>query len=342
MRFVDGGAIIDSPLGWGHIELKNSDTVRTVVELASARSCDELSALIPGLARAEVEGLLVLLDNAGVIVAEKGANNRLEPENAGPNWWDFHDLLFHMRSRLGRHRGGYGATYRRKPKDVPPLVRDASGRTVVPLSRPDLDSRRATEPSFTDVLEGRRSIREYGTEPIDLDQLAEFLYRSARIQTVLPSDGVEFALRPSPSGGALQELDLYIGAAQCRGLSVGLYRYDALRHELHLVAQPSEMLEKLFEQAWHTGDKRSPLQVYVGITARCHRVFWKYESMAYALMLKNVGALYATMYLVASAMGLAPCALGGGNSELFCKVADLDPLEEPAIGEFLLGARRPA
>jgi SagB-type dehydrogenase family enzyme len=341
MRFVDGRAIVDSPLGWAHVELTHSDAVRMVIELASARSRDELATLIPGLATAEIEGLLVLLDNAGFIATEKVANARLDAEDCGLDWWDFPDLLFHMRSRVGRHRGGYGATYRRNPKCAPPLVRAASSRTVVPLSRPDLNSRRATEAPFTDVLESRRSIRDYDTEPISLDQLAEFLYRAARIQTVLPSDDVDYALRPSPSGGAIQELELYIGAVECRGLPVGLYRYDAFRHELDLVAQPSELLEKLFEQAWITGDKRSPLQVYIGITARCRRVFWKYESMAYALMLKDVGALYATMYLVATAIGLAPCALGGGNSELFCKVAGLDPLEEPAIGEFLLGARRP-
>ena len=60
--------------------------------------------------------------------------------------------------------------------------------------------------------------------------------------------------------------------------------------------------------------------------------------MAYALILKNLGALYATMYLTATAMQLAPCALGGGDSELFCAAAGIDPLEEPPVGEFLLGS----
>jgi SagB-type dehydrogenase family enzyme len=68
-------------------------------------------------------------------------------------------------------------------------------------------------------------------------------------------------------------------------------------------------------------------------------VFWKYESMAYALILKNLGALFATMYFVATAMHLAPCALGGGDSELFAAITGLDPIEEPAVGEFLLGSR---
>ena len=36
-------------------------------------------------------------------------------------------------------------------------------------------------------------------------------------------------------------------------------------------------------------------------------------------------------------MGLAPCALGGGNADLFATAAGLDYLEEGSVGEFALG-----
>ena len=73
------------------------------------------------------------------------------------------------------------------------------------------------------------------------------------------------------------------------------------------------------------------------ITARFGRVMWKYESMAYALVLKHVGVLYQTLYLTATAMGLAPCALGGGNSDAFCAAAGADYYEETTVGEFIVG-----
>jgi hypothetical protein len=44
------------------------------------------------------------------------------------------------------------------------------------------------------------------------------------------------------------------------------------------------------------------------------------------------------MYLVATAMGLAPCALGGGDSDLFAQASGLDYLAESAVGEFILGS----
>jgi hypothetical protein len=43
------------------------------------------------------------------------------------------------------------------------------------------------------------------------------------------------------------------------------------------------------------------------------------------------------MYLAAVAMGLAPCALGTGDSGAFGAATRLDPLVESSVGEFMLG-----
>jgi SagB-type dehydrogenase family enzyme len=56
------------------------------------------------------------------------------------------------------------------------------------------------------------------------------------------------------------------------------------------------------------------------------------------LILKHIGVLFQTFYLVATAMQLAPGAIGGGNSEQFCKVAALNEHEESSVGEFSLGS----
>ena len=74
-------------------------------------------------------------------------------------------------------------------------------------------------------------------------------------------------------------------------------------------------------------------------TARFPRLAWKYASIAYALTLKHVGVVYQTMYLTATAMELAPCALGGGDSDLFARAADTDYYAETSVGEFLLGSK---
>ena len=81
------------------------------------------------------------------------------------------------------------------------------------------------------------------------------------------------------------------------------------------------------------------LQVLLVVAARFQRLAWKYASIAYALTLEHVGVLYQTMYLAATAMGLAPCALGAGNSDLFARAAGTDWCAETSVGEFLLGSK---
>ncbi len=61
--------------------------------------------------------------------------------------------------------------------------------------------------------------------------------------------------------------------------------------------------------------------------------------MAYSIILKHVGVLYQTMYLVATAIDLAPCGLGVGNADLFATAAGTDYYAESSVGEFMLGSK---
>ena len=45
------------------------------------------------------------------------------------------------------------------------------------------------------------------------------------------------------------------------------------------------------------------------------------------------------MYLVATAMNLAPGAIGAGNSDRFAAIAQTDYYTESSVGEFILGSR---
>lgn len=45
------------------------------------------------------------------------------------------------------------------------------------------------------------------------------------------------------------------------------------------------------------------------------------------------------MYLVATAMGLAPCALGNGDPALFAAASGIDALEETSVAEFALSGK---
>jgi SagB-type dehydrogenase family enzyme len=245
-------------------------------------------------------------------------------------YWNFHDLLFHARTRLGRHLGGWGGTFPfRGRTEPPPVAKPEMSDDVIELETPDLRD------DFTTILDGRHSSRDFGDPPLTRQQLGEFLYRSARIRNTYDAGtGQQLSRRPYPGGGAVYELEIYVTVRVCSGLSPGLYHYCPLSHRLARLADAPERLLRQATQSPHAAP-----QVLLTIAARFARIFWKYESIGYAVILKDAGALFQTMYLVAEAMGLGACAIGGGDSDLFADAAGLDYYAETSVGEFILGSR---
>ena len=96
----------------------------------------------------------------------------------------------------------------------------------------------------------------------------------------------------------------------------------------------------LAEAGFSTGTGALP-QILVVVAARFPRLSWKYESIAYSLVLKHVGCLLQTLYLVATSMDLAPCGIGGGDSAQFARVVPGSRYLETSVGEFVLGVPAP-
>ena len=253
------------------------------------------------------------------------------------------------RSRVGRHDAPVGGTYRHAGRlEPPPPLKPVAAAETIELYRPDLESLKRHDPPFARVQEERRSLRAYAAEPITDRQLGEFLFRTARVKgrtewEVPAPDGpikVESTTRPYPAGGGLYELEVYAIVNACRNLAPGLYHYDPAGHRLERLADRSaDVAALLADAAQSAGAAPEELQVLLILASRFPRLAWKYASLAYTLTLKHVGVVYQTMYLAATAMGLAPCALGGGDSDLFARAAGVDYGAETSVGEFLLGSK---
>lgn len=335
--------VLETPIGYAKLIFHDSRLASTLASLAQPITPAQLVEQTTGLDTTTIHLFLLLLLNAKAIVKVDGEQRPDEETDPTVAQWDFHDLLFHSRSRLGRHNNPYGGTFRFRGTFAPlPAIKPPVSQHIIPLHKPDLEQLTHTDPPFVTVLEQRRSIREYSADPITDRQLGEFLYRVARVKMHIPSNEgeMEYTLRPYPGGGAIHELEIYPLINKCQGIPSGLYHYNPLEHQLHKIEANPQYIQALTHIAWITADRKSEPQIYFAITARFQRVQWKYESMVYALILKHVGVLYQTMYMVATAMGLAPCALGGGNSDLFSLTAGLDYLTETEVGEFVLGSRQ--
>jgi oxazoline/thiazoline dehydrogenase len=336
---VNRQTILESPLSKMIVHLSNWQSIAIVGLLANSCTARTIATQIKDIHLDPIEQLIGLLLSTQMLceVAEDGTIG--EQTDVVLAQWEFHDLLFHTRSRSGRHANPSGGTYRflGQIEQLPALSPPKSAQTIA-LSKPDLANLVAADLPLTQVLENRRSIGKHGEIPISVQQLGEFLYRCARIKNQIQTKHGELLTRPYPSGGAMYELELYIAVDRCQDLESGLYYYQPQVHELCSICDATEPVHALLKNAGMSMGADTP-QLLIIITARFQRLAWKYESIAYALMLKHVGVLYQTMYLVATAMNLAPCAIGGGDSDLFTQAVGGNYYAQTSVGEFALGSR---
>lgn len=214
----------------------------------------------------------------------------------------------------------------------------ASAHEPIALPHPELDEILRKDPPLTVALEARRSVRSYGARPVTLAQLAEFLYRSARVRTMAAVGSEDpGSSRPYPSIGHSYALELYLLVSNCEDLAPGAYHYDPVGHALRPLDTEPALAGELVGQARETGGLCADPPVLVVMTARFHRVMGRFGGLAYSGLLKDVGVLQQTLYLVCTAMGLAPCALAIGDSDLAARALGLDWSTESSIGEFVLG-----
>lgn len=332
LHVVDHGEmVLESPVSAHRLVLHDPKIVTFVTTL------DGTTPLRESIARAGVD-----VTTAVVTSQLLQAAALLDQVDARMPMWEFQDLLFHQRSRYGLHDHPGGGTFTHGDVAHPPPVRAiARGQESIDLSVPTWAGVVAAEPSFTEVVESRHSVRNYAEEAITREQLAELLYRTARVRDVSLSGGEHPYLgvdRPYPSGGGLGELEIYPIVHDARDLDPGVYRYDSGGHRLVCIDSDRRDRAAMAAQAWlATGSQVDRPQVQLVITSRLDRVQWKYSAIAYALTLKHCGILMQNLYLVSTAMGLSPCANGSGDSEMISRVLGVDWADEPAVGEFLLG-----
>lgn len=325
----------------------------TEVEIAPAACCllgaladwttpAAISGVVaPALTGTAVAAILPLLADAQLL-APGGPDADAECDTAARGQWKPTDLWLHARSRGPQLSASYGVypPQARRFEPLPARTDPDLGRGFQ-LSVPEADAVAKADLGLTEALEGRRSIREQdGAAPLTADQLGQLLYRTARMRgSYLAPSGLEAADRPYPSGGASYELEVYPLVTSCAGLEPGLWHYRADDHQLRLVTPASPVTRRMIANARASCLMNADSQVLLVIAARFGRVMWKYDGLAYSLILKHVGVYMQTVYLVATAMGLAVCGVGGGDAADFAAATGLDYYAQGSVGEMVVGSR---
>jgi SagB-type dehydrogenase family enzyme len=224
-----------------------------------------------------------------------------------------------------------------------PALQASSARSVrrsphlpaVALPRPDLPTT-----AFADVIEARRSEREFGEEAVSLPQLAGLLHAGYGLTHQLLSElpaGVGPQLRSVPSGGGLFPLELYVVPWRVVDLGTGLYHLDPLRWVLERL-RGGGLLEEVAAAAIYP-EPMTRCAALVVATAVFWRTRFKYGQRGYRFALLEAGHVVQNIVLAAAAYRLASVPLGGFYDARLDAVLGVDGVEESAVYAVGVGPR---
>jgi SagB-type dehydrogenase family enzyme len=337
--------VLESPRATALFRIRDPKVAAAIATLCEPQKIGRMRRQ-PGFAGIELLGLL--LDCSILFKIDTKGNEGRRSNEGDENLvlWDFHDLLFHIHSTEGRQANPLGGLY--PYADViapPPAVRAPWPGAMIDLNQFPPEAAETSSP-YAKLLGERHSTRDFDDQqPITLAELAQFLESTARVQSRwtskldFDSEGpdITYTTRPYPAAGSAYELELYLNVANCEGLERGFYHYDADRHALVAIDAHEQALDAQLGAAEFAMDAPNSTQILITIAARFSRISWKYSSIAYSLILKDVGVLLQTLYLTAADMGLGGCAIGTSNIDLFAKMTGIDFHVEGPVGQFALG-----
>jgi SagB-type dehydrogenase family enzyme len=347
MRAHDGELVIESPLARHRVVVHRPLAAQVVTMLT--RPC-----VIPAVAKSVnasdklVREIVTYLAAAGMVLIGVGdsPSTALFAEDHDPLLapWTHHELLFHSRSRVGRHDNPLGfVPVESQRVQVAPAVKPVPDGPRFPLYRPDIEDLAEADPPLTEVIEANTHVRDFSAGEPTHSQLGELLFRAARIREMrkVGKDDLGYVVtdRPYPSVANRYELDLYVTVDRCLGLPRGIYHYDPQGHFLTLINSSEVELGELLDLAMVAAGSPQRPPVLITMTARMARFACAVGGIAYSTVLEHVGVLQQTLHLVATAMGLGPCALAFGDSEAANDAFSIDWPAEVSVGEIALGVR---
>jgi len=158
------------------------------------------------------------------------------------------------------------------------------------------------------IMVNRKSSRLYEQDSLSLKELSYLLWMTQGVKDIA---GVahRVTLRNVPSAGARHALETYVFVNRVEGVEPGCYHYLPQTHELELISQDEQQIQKLSAafcgQTFFGGSA-----VAFVWTAVPYRMEWRYGTMAEKLILLDAGHVCQNLYLAAASIGCGVCAIG--------------------------------
>jgi SagB-type dehydrogenase family enzyme len=182
-----------------------------------------------------------------------------------------------------------------------------------------------------DVLAERRSLREYGSPPLTLEELGALLWAAAGVTA--QEYGVAF--RTAPSAGGLYPIETYVVAHSVEGLEPGLYHYAVLDRALERL-RAGDLRRRVAQSALDQPIAATADAVFVW-TAVLERSSWKYGARFARYVFLDAGHIAENVALAAVALGLGSCQIAAFYDDEAAALLGIDIEREPVVYMTTLG-----
>ncbi|WBY06413.1 SagB/ThcOx family dehydrogenase [Sphingomonas sp. 7/4-4] len=246
----------------------------------------------------------------------------MSDEEEDPSAW----RLFHENAKLER--------FTPRPDDATVTARMSAERPGLRFSAcPQLDLPPATAlpAALQAVVARRRTARAFGSEALDLADLAALLSASAAV--TLPAQ--RRPLRAIPSAGALFPLELFIALPASETAPARLLHFDPIDSRLAVLkaGDAAKGLATCFVDPTLITQARAVFLI-AGIFERST---FKYGERGYRFVLLEAGHLAQALIIAAEALGLAAAPLGGFFDRDLDDWLGLDGLQAGAVYAVAVG-----
>lgn len=182
------------------------------------------------------------------------------------------------------------------------------------------------------ILLTRRSERTFSEKPISLKEIANLIYFSCGVR----EKKIDFneTKRTYPSAGARYPLEVYIVNLKSLDFPFGLYHYNVKRNTLEFLMEGNfqKFFKETTNQAWVENSS-----IVVIITGIFERTTIKYGERGWRYIWLETGHLAQNIYLVATALKLKCCAIGGFKEDELIKFLDIEETGEVPLYLLALG-----
>ncbi|GAA1204493.1 SagB/ThcOx family dehydrogenase [Prauserella alba] len=188
------------------------------------------------------------------------------------------------------------------------------------------------EPPRTDLVKTlvkRRSWDVFAHRGLDLAALSGLLRFALGVQRFEPAYGSEHhPMGMAPSGDGLDLLRAYVLIRGTDILEPGVYRYEAIAHELTRLttADPVRPLQQVY---WQPEFAAAP--VTIALTTQMDVAFERKPLRHYRTMHVDSGIAVQNVYLIATALGLACCAVSDFDDANLSQLLGVPESEIPTM-----------